>query len=461
MTYIFNYLHSSNKLFLLNRFELEPFVVNYTVETKASQSDDWEFASNSKFDDENFPYLCDSLQGGQCFFDDIEITFNNSPIETSKIAKFHNYLTGINKSMACGADLLRRYGRPMNRIRKTQDRIPAAESVGAAEAKNLADQMNKTNERLKDAFEPLMMDSKSSSTCTSHKSLPFGYCATFPFSAQLNATRAWTGQKFESGYLPPGISCSVRLTRKQPLEIALERADISDADRIKDKDYGEKFVRIKLKEVFLNYHSVLIHDEKEIESIRRSELIFMQDNVDLQTQKISSGVRYDQALIRIPAECLGVFIFFYFQTFMYPDAKKNQFQTNRRIFCPHLDKLTFDIAGRPGLLLSEGISNLTGSHANGSNSLRQYHKSLVRAGLYDQSFNTFAPSSLDGSTSYDQVILLDLTKYQMTRPEELCMKMTFSPTANSPSGWFTGSFVITQQRIRWKYNDGFSMEKKV
>ena len=449
------------------KFSAEPFSCQYVTKIWDSGTNAWKMANVAPFDADTMPFLVDQTQAGSVFFNDIEVLLDNKPCKIGNVGSQAPFINNFNKSMMSQDTFRKTYGRTLHRIRCSLDHFvlktdvkPAAgatdEDKKLVEAANIQNRIrNRSNVRLNEAYEPLHMDAAK---CTTFKHLPFGWEATFPFTSQLHVTRVFTGVHREVGFLPPGVGCQVRLFKRNPLTIGLERFDTSASDRVKgDHTNPEVKFQVELKDLVLTYVSMTLKNEEEVSRIRRSENLFYQDRLTTQIHSLSPQVKFENLMVDIPKNCLGVILIFMHQSLLFPDKDRFQTMSARRIFPTNLKSMNFEISGRPGLLASHGLSDVTKSKAQ-SLSLYRYYADLVSQGLYDEPYHIFAPSTLMSSTSYDDSVVLNLSKYQMDRPETLLVSLTYDDDL-ACTGWHMSSFAITEAEIRWKASSGWEWKE--
>ena len=440
------------------KFSPEPFTCLYSVYLWDETNSDWKLSSVPPFDRNKNPYFLDLNRGAAAFFSEIEIILDNKPFKCGNIGALHPFLESFNKAMLNHETFKKKYGRVNPRIRYTADQTVLEEDNQVATdatdkdkkeifSKNIqAAVWNRNNLRLKSAVEPLTMDSEQATT---FKQSQFGFF-TFPFEAQLNASAVWTGSKYSHGFLPLGKPIAIRLMRQSPLTIALERFDCNDDNRVdSDHTLTEVKIKIEIKDLLLNYTSLILRRPEQIDRINKADMIFYQDKISTQIKNLNPDIKLEIFNVNLPGDCIGVVLLFFHQSMMFPNRDKYQTMSCKRRFPENIQSMGFEIAGRPGLLSAQGLNDLTTSNKSQSVSLRTYYSKLVRSGLYDEPFHCLAPTHRMSAHSYDDTVFLDLYQYELKDPQDLTVTLHYTDK-NSKKGWHCATFAVTQTQIGFK-----------
>jgi hypothetical protein len=316
------------------------------------------------------------------------------------------------------------------------------------------------------AMDPIIFDSAGQSQ---PGMLSFGFDGCFPFSCQNNTLRQLTGQKLENGFLHPGVEFTFCLHRREPLLAAVERANITDAMYFGEEAIANNLVtgqnrinscELTIKAVFLNYESVFLKSSEQIERFRKSTSRYCADIVLYRQNNLASGVLHDTKLISLPAGTKLVYLMWIYEAQITYGAQRNSYLSARFRFPPLLEQLNLTLTGMDGLLVKSGLSNLGRKEGRGSVSLKIYHEDLMRKAIYTKPFDSFFPPwrpDDGGNLGYDQIIVLDLTPYNIPEGAELSVQMTYNTLARQR--WYLRSYHIKQrifeynERSKWTFKD--------
>ena len=441
------------------KFGPEPFWCSYQVHLWDDDANDWKLASVSPFDKTKNPFMLDCNLGAGAFFSECQTSLQNKPVSIGNIGKLNHFLSSFNKSMLNQDLFKKKYGRLNPRIRYTHDQTILLETNKAPDGASDADKqqifskniqaalLNRDQYRLQRAVESLAMDSEQAST---FKSSSFGFCCSWPFDAQLNATAVWTGTRHAHGFLPLGQGISVRLLRHNPMTIALERFDCTDANRIdEDASFTEVKIKIEIKDLVLNYVSLVLKNPEQIDKINKTDMVFFQDRLTTQIKNLNPDIKFENFTINLPENCLGVVILFFHQSMLFPNRDKHQTMSAKRRFPKNLKSISFELSGKPGLLASQGLSDLTTANKSQSASLFHYYTTLVKSGLYDEPFHCLAPTHKMSAVSYDDTVFLNFVPFDLKTPQDLILALSYNDS-NSKKGWHCASYAVTQTKITFK-----------
>jgi hypothetical protein len=110
-------------------------------------------------------------------------------------------------------------------------------------------------------------------------------------------------------------------------------------------------------------------------------------------------------------------------------------------------------------LLSEGIRDLGVKEGFQSDSLRSYYNWLVANGHYSKSFEEFFPPQRPNDIGYDQIVFLDMTKYNIKQEVNITVKVLYNNNM-LPLKWDLNAFCIVQEKVtyqkasnKWSYED--------
>ena len=89
--------------------------------------------------------------------------------------------------------------------------------------------------------------------------------------------------------------------------------------------------------------------------------------------------------------------------------------------------------------------------------MTQFFAEMKRKGIYSKGWDEFFPRRVDGAVGYDQVVVLDLTPYNLDTPVDLVVAHTFD--AVTAGRWFLRSYPIIQKMAEFNERDGWSFKE--
>ena len=289
----------------------------------------------------------------------------------------------------------------------------------------------------------------------------------FPFDSQSNVCAIRMGEKVPPAWLPPGTQIAIKFKKRWPVEQALERLDVTDSvfynntnPKVDPVSFDRKPVKIEFKKMVISYESVVLRDDSVIKSLHNRGAVYWQDGVSTHVRSLLSEVNYDE--LRFPLEngVKQVIATFAPELQLFPDPTKRQFYSSRRSFPTNLLSIEISLIGRDGIIFDTGLMHVNDSERNSSTSVKAVVEKYQQEGLFDRTFDDFAPKSSVDTFSHNAALLVDVAKYNTKEPQEILLRLRYIAPF-SPKNWLGILFAITQKKITWSKTKNWEIEDVV
>ena len=413
------------------------------------------------------PYYLNPLLKGNTFFSKVEVNLDGQKVSSENLEDRGFLYQSLNRTYTNDAIRRRKYGEKGHWISTTAERtctaaVPAQAGVnmvaGVVPVPAVAAVAAQLPRELKRAMESLQFDGKRATL--SHV-LTMGMDSTFPWSVQCNALESLSKRRIENPYLPPGCQMAFTLHKRFPLSALVERGDITDTRYWANATdcEADAAVEYNIESVTLQYQSTIVDSEAQLSSLTSSERSYMVDVPLMRMALCADGGKFDEKTFPLPKNTRLIFLHFLHEDAFLLNSTLHKPLSARHRFPPNLVELNVSLPGRENLVLSGGIENLGVSEGFNSSSLRSYHRQLVRDGIYDKDFESFAPNRSPNTTlSYDQAILVKLQDYEIAEGDLLRVTSRYNDTLSQPR-WHLNLFCLVQRQLErsnkniWQWKD--------
>jgi hypothetical protein len=314
--------------------------------------------------------------------------------------------------------------------------------------KNEAGEITEPSERIHAAMETLQHDAPRA---TKRLLSTFNFDGLFPFASQSNITRALYGVAIDNGFLPPECRLTLRLHKRDPIDMYMERPEIED-DAYHDPSSAiakQTKIVFTMFELYLVYQSAVMETAAKAGHYKRGGKYYV-DIPRLRFENVAGGMSHTVNEITIPAGCMVVLIFWVVeeQLFFNPGRHKNL--SNRYTFLPHCINIRLRMKGVNDntLIFEDGLTNPGTTDSFSSGSCRSYYKWLIGKKLYSRGFESLFPRA---GGSYDQILVVSMSPYDMKKDRQLSVEMRYD-SASSPSKH--RMVYVTIQQGCYSYHDG-------
>jgi hypothetical protein len=346
------------------------------------------------------PVYLEPALSAAALFSDVTVEINGYPLEKPSVGKYGYIFQTFNKTFVSDAIRRAKYDTP---------EIPRPSNANERKPTNVAD-----SPTLRAAMAMLEHDDKRTSK---PKLLHFSFDLTFPLDFQSNTCRALTGVVNQNGYLPPGTSLKVTLTKRDPITQCLENASIPDAVYYADTVVTEVTqiweTRWKIKAIELSYEALTFGSQEKMNKIRREPTSYYVDKGQVLFQEVSPGQTFTTNTVLIPAgaKFLGLFFMRTDQISYNPSKKKNL--AARFHWIPGAEHVELTMEGKP-VLFDKGLEKVgVPADAHVSRSCADLHRYMVHADLYSKPFASMFPEAGMGD---DQAVIVDLSHKVISEP---------------------------------------------
>ena len=227
----------------------------------------------------------------------------------------------------------------------------------------------------------------------------------------------------------------------------MQRADVTDARAWGEVDVGAGLaVTVELISLSLQYQSTIVSSETELASLVAAERNFIVD-VPIQRMVSCGRGKYDDQVFPLPKNTKVVFLSFLHEDQFIMNVGLHKFLSPRFRFAPNLINCQLSLPGRDGLLAAQGLTNLGVAACSNSSSLKSYHRGLVKAGVYEKLFSSYAPSHIGGiKWGYDQSLVIPLRDYDIEENSQLRVVCQYSDQL-AQARWHIHLFCIVQRQL--------------
>ena len=276
----------------------------------------------------------------------------------------------------------------------------------------------------------------------------FNLHGTFPLSPFSNVLSALRKKENTRGWFSPLSSFTYRLTKRQPVDEAVERVGGYNDNQYFTGDMPATVRWIDLElvidDIRILYESVKL---KELPKTRTTLGTFNVDVPLVVMSHLPAGQTQTVTKLQIPAGTKAVMIGFPVEDQLYFNKTSKKFLRSGVIFPPDLKELRIDLANKEDLVFKNGFTNL-GIDANADDlTCRTYYEELVRQKLYDGPLDSLFTRNAVKSTRYNSVIVLNLLSSHIKEAQPMTITAQFGPKL-SPQKTKILIFCLTT----WKYS---------
>lgn len=378
----------------------------------------------------------DDIHQGSSFFDRVDIYFNDDKIEVPVLgANWHLY-RAVNSVFATDEVCLERYGRRLNRMRFSAERVTKGTT---------------RPDKATAAAQCLQFPTYNS---TESNLVWFGLSGLFPFNFQSNLTRVLYDKYVSNRFLRPGTTVRVdfhvrdHLTAFVDSSVMKDGTFVSDTAVPDDEKRGNN-MKIELTDMTIVYHSYFPSPAMLAQMLKRTTVDFYVDVPKIQISALPDRKSWIQQTITIPKGSKVLVLGWVHSNALFYDASVGKPLHTRFSYLPHAQKMTLSIGGKDGQIFQSGFENIGLDNACLMPWASTYHSDLVRRGFYDAPFHSLFPKK-DLSTGnvgykgYQQLLLFDLSDRKIVEDTELTIETTFAPGKTSPEKYFLFSISIQQ-----------------
>jgi hypothetical protein len=370
----------------------------------------------------------DPTLGGQAFFSRLEVLINGEKVAPHYLDEFNYLFQSANRIMTTDEFCLKKYGRRMNAISTSAERVPA--------------RANEMDPQLKNAARSLTYGRYNSDSANLTR---FSFDGNFPFSSQSNICQALLGRRNENGFLRPMTTIELRLHKRQPIDSMIESSKMLDSIYFTSTDAPANQITpditINMTDLTIVYES-FTPDPRDLEALIRPPIRYYVDVPMITLFSVPQGQKRVDQICDIPAGSKAVLVGWAHANQLWHDASSNKNLHSRFRFIPGAINLKLSATGKEGLMFSEGLENIGVPDACSSNWAQAYHAQLAAKGLTDELFERMFPSD-SSLVPYKQLLVLDLTDYVFPEPFQLTTTTLFNAQL-SPKGYYM--FCISLQQ---------------
>ena len=286
----------------------------------------------------------------------------------------------------------------------------------------------------------------------------------FPFSNQCYGLRALSGMQIENGFLSPGSEITIQLHKRNNLDELIEWPKLITANYMDPSKAfeGKSSIRVTLKDLSIVYESFVPEHPGEMSRFAEKTKSWFFDSPTIRLKTLPSGLHYQCDEISLPAGSKLVYLFWMLEAQIFGDSTKNKTKNTRFVFPENLEKVKIHLRGHGDLIHPDGLTNLNTQSSSDLAALKLYHQQLVQKKLYSKPFEDFFPikpqlqNTAERDYSHDQVLLLDLTPYELKDPTDLIVEHRYSGTG-TPEKIYLFAIAVKQMKIScagtksWKF----------
>ena len=468
----------SNITFVSLRFPPDPILVSFTATTANATYSAAERTVGHRNTYErlnidasslNPAVYIDPLLQGACFFSQVEVQVDKVEVGDASLTDKGFLYQKAHRTFTTSENRKKTYGSSIKWISTTAQRTATAaigevqyaprvmnqagDAVVSAAVAYRPAQPVRMSEEMKYAVQSLTFDSETS---TITGTIACGMDGVFPLNQQCNALRAITGIESENKFLPPDCEVFIKLHKRVPLDMAIEKSNVTDAAYFSSTGQTANTFKIVITDISIMYDSITVTDSDQAK-LKAQTHTFYFDAPILRVNPMASGTRNDTITVPIPKGAKFAYLCFVYEDQVTHNTAVNSFLSPRLRFPPNLIDFKIDLPGRAGLLFAEGIKNMGVAAGYGSVSLRSYHADLLRRGLYDKPFEEFFPPWRDNNRGYDQAILVDLT-YTDNKETDLLTCVLKYDSNYGAARWQLNTFFVVQQCVTCTGSKKWSFE---
>ena len=386
------------------------------------------------------PYL-----DASAFFSKVSVRMDNEPVDMHELGDHLYVYQGINRRYTTDEFCALKYGKKFPRVSTTKDRFATAATVkDLSPAGKLAlESMNWSNFHEASSTKPLV-------SCFSFD--------VFPFNFQSNILAAITKETHENAWFRPDTEFTIDLFKRYPAFSCVESTTITDDQYETDAAVPDAGKPPEMKgnwvDLVLVYES-WIPDRSHL-SIR-GPFVYYVDVPQLTYVQLQPQAKSTQNTLSVPEGTLAGAVFWTHQNQVwYDETTKKNLHTRLR-FLPNNNWLGLELTGHDQLFYREGFTNLGISEASVDPSCIEYHKTIVKKGLFDLPLSKLFPDQFTTEKSYAQALLLDLTDFKVRSDSHLTCKALFD-TNMSPKNHYMWLLTIRQFRATQDSNRKWKLE---
>jgi hypothetical protein len=267
--------------------------------------------------------------------------------------------------------------------------------------------------------------------------------------------------KNTNGFLHPGVAVDIQLQQRSPLNVLVERADLTDNQYWQTPNVAAianlaRPYTITINKITLLYESVILEDLDEIERINRSTLEYPVDIPVERLNDLDGSVMHETASVPLPRGTRLVYLMFLHESQLMPNAVANSYMSSRFRWPPYLNHLQLSLVGKNGIVYQKGLRDIV--KGRNSHSLRSLHAELCKKNLYTKNFDAWFPPQRNG-IGYDVIIPVDLSYYHKNFKEISALTVELAYSQPSMPRWSMRTFAVVQrvyqysEKDRWTYKD--------
>ena len=258
--------------------------------------------------------------GAASFFERVEVWINGLEVRQEKMGLWGYLYQTFNRVFMDKEHRIKKYGRDFPRLSVSTENHIAADG--------------KVHDLLSAAMGSLQFDAKDSAA---DKVLRFGQDGIWPFDSGSNICAALTGQETTNGYLPPEMDLTIRIHRRKPFGVLVQRNGIEDTDmyhitRVITAHTADEVVEWDLKDLCLQYE-VLTTDAKTMASMKSRTQYFV-DVPRVSIDLVTPGEMFSSNTINIPPGAKFVAIAWVFSDHVFHKSTSNRPLSPRFHFPP-------------------------------------------------------------------------------------------------------------------------------
>jgi hypothetical protein len=375
---------------------------------------------------------------GSSFYLKMDFYVNNEKIEQPDLYEFNGLYQKINRTFTNDKFYEDKYGKKLPRIYTTNDRW--------------ADKKANMPEAMKLACKTTTFDDY---TTTQPILLRFGFDGYWPFDSQSNILAVLLNTVVPNGYFRPGSNLSMRLTKRNPIDGAVESMIITDPEYFDSAPvpalHVSPSIKIEILDLAVAYESFV---PKVLGSLGKGSLRYYSDIPKLRYEVIPAKQRETNTQFQVPAGSRAFVIGFALESQLWLDASKKRNVHYRFRFIPNSTEIRCHLPDRE-LEFENGLQNPGVAEQTSSITCRLYHEKLRKRGLFQGSFEDLFPAGLPDKISYCQVLIADVSRCPLNEDTCLTIKITYNAKL-SPADYrifivSLGQFTRTQtDDNKWK-----------
>ena len=272
----------------------------------------------------------------------------------------------------------------------------------------------------------------------------------FPFTMQTSVMENLGMARASNPYIHPGSRICVRLYKMDPLDAAVERYDVTT--KLSDS-YGTALqpngqLDVEIVDMTIAYESLMLKEEDDMADVRTKTHTFLPDSALMEQKYLRSNTAFDTHSFTVYPGTKA-FIACMTQEDHVLGTMGRKIST-RSTFVPGLTEMRFRLQTKSGVTELLHLTDPGVAAGHFSTSVRDYHASLVRRGIYDQSFDTFFPRDFAASRGLEQAVVIDLIPYDVREPCSILLNLTYAKT-NAPPKWMIIAFNLIQRQVKFNW----------